>query len=275
MATFWDLNAEQWDELGRILAEERLEHVNAIVEDVHPADNFYVRHGKRAVDIVFSSAALAVTAPLNLVFGICTYFDVGRPILFVQKRVGKDGVLFKLVKFRNMTNEKGPNGELLPASERVTKFGKFMRQTSMDELLNFWSIFKGDMSVIGPRPLPALYLPRYNKRHRMRLAVRPGLECPPRSLDHYWSWQEQLENDVWYVENVSLKTDVMLFFKLIQYALDRKSSEARSEGDDRGTFFGYDWDGTAITEHEIPEELIERVARGQGTNECPAAVAES
>lgn len=262
MASFWDLNADQWDELARILAEERLPHVNEIVEEVHPADNLYARYGKRVIDIAVSGAALVVTAPLNLVFGICTYFDVGRPIFFVQKRVGKNGELFKLVKFRNMTNEKGPNGELLPASERVTNFGKFMRKSSMDELLNFWSIFKGDMSVIGPRPLPKVYLPRYNKRHMMRHAIRPGLECPPRQLDHYWTWQEQLENDVWYVENVSFKTDVMMFIQLVRYALDRKSSKARSEGDDRGSFFGYDWDGKAITEHEIPQEYIDLVASG-------------
>ena len=162
------------------LAEDRLDSINLGLEDVSPSKTFYAQYGKRIIDVVISVIALLVTLPFNLTLGIITFFDLGAPIFFAQKRAGKDGKVFTLLKFRNMNNAVGANGELLPPEERVTKIGRFVRKTSMDELLNFWSILKGDMSVIGPRPLPPEYTHRYNKRHVHRLDVRPGLECPPR-----------------------------------------------------------------------------------------------
>ncbi len=241
-----------------MLAEERLPLVNAGGAPVRPASGLYVRYGKRAVDIVASAAALAVTAPLNVVAAILTYRDVGSPILFRQKRTGRDGRVFELVKFRNMTNETDANGDLLPPAQRVTRFGRFMRRTSLDELLNFWSILKGDMSLIGPRPLVPEYLDRYSDRHRVRLSVRPGLECPPRIIgDHVWTWQEQFENDIWYVEHVSLRTDLMMAANLVRFALDPKSSFARSVTS-RGPFMGYSEDGRAISLAEVDQEYIDR-----------------
>ena len=228
------------------LAEERLPIINAKLEDVVPSDGLYVRYGKRTIDIVLSGAALVVTLPINTVIGVATLIDVGRPIFFKQVRIGKDEKPFYMFKFRNMRNTTDEDGELLPPAERVTKFGKFVRKTSLDELLNLWSVFKGDMSLIGPRPLLPEYTHRYNKRHRMRLAVRPGLECPPRKLDgHVWTWQEQLDNDVWYVENLSFKTDCMMFANLVRFTFDRKSASARAVSQ-RGTFMGYSKDGVAI-----------------------------
>jgi len=262
MARFEDYSVEEWNEIARRMAAERLPHVNENVAEVVPANNIYLRYGKRVLDIAIATTAIAITLPLNIVFAICTYIDIGNPILFKQTRIGKDGKKFKLVKFRNMTNETDVNGNLLPASQRITKFGSFMRRTSMDELLNFLSILKGDMSVIGPRPLVPEYVERYNKRHSYRMAVRPGLECPPRKLNEYWSWQEQLENDIWYVENVSFFTDIYMIWRLFLYAFDKKASKARSEGDERGSFMGYSEDGNAITETEVPEEIIERALRG-------------
>lgn len=243
------------------LARDRLPSINEALNDVKLNDSLYTRYGKRVLDVIIAGIALIVTLPVNAVIGLITLFDVGFPILFKQQRVGRDGKLFTLVKFRNMRNAFDGKGELLPPSERVTKFGRFVRRTSLDELLNFWSVLKGDMSILGPRPLVPEYTHRYNKRHRMRLAVRPGLECPPRYLDgHVWTWQEQLDNDVWYVEHLSFKTDCQMFINLVKFAFDRKSSAARTTAQ-RGTFMGYDLEGKAITLDDVPQDYIDLCER--------------
>lgn len=248
--------SQRW-QLADYLAEERLPVINELCADVKPRNTFYTRYGKRALDIVLAGIAICITLPINLVIGIITYFDVGRPIFFKQERIGKNAIPFQLVKFRNMSNSVDEYGELLPPEQRVTKFGKFVRRTSLDELLNFWSVFKGDMSIIGPRPLVPEYLARYNKRHKMRLVIRPGLECPPRVIsDRPVTWQDQFENDIWYVENVSFLTDCYMCLQLIRFALDRKNTKVRSTGK-RGIFMGYDWNGTAITMDQISDEMIE------------------
>ncbi|RGY96743.1 sugar transferase [Clostridium sp. AM58-1XD] len=240
------------------LAEDRLPAINAKLEGVYLRQNLYSKYIKRLLDIVVSLTALIVTLPINFVIGIITFFDVGRPIFFSQERIGKDGRPFTIVKFRNMRNTMNENGELLPASQRVTKWGTFVRRTSLDELLNFWSVLKGDMSLIGPRPLVPQYLERYSNRHKMRLAVRPGLECPPRGrLDHVLTWQDQFENDVWYVENISFLTDCKLAINLVRFAFDRKNSAARA-GAKRGTFMGYDENAVVINYEQVPQEYIER-----------------
>lgn len=258
--------AQRWYIADR-LAEERLPSINKDLKDVIPSRTLYVRYGKRFVDIIVSGTALIVTLPINVLLLVGTYLDVGCPVLFKQERIGKDGKNFELIKFRNMTNERDERGELLPPQKRVTKWGSFVRKTSLDELLNFWSVFKGDMSIIGPRPLVPEYKNRYNKRHRMRFAVRPGLECPPRwKLDHVWTWEEQFENDVWYVENVSLKTDLFLFLNLIRFALDKKSTQARAHGGDRGIFVGYDLHGQAIIYQDLSEDELDRLLGVSGTD---------
>lgn len=251
-----DLIADQIRMIGQKLAEDRLDRIDAIQAQVTPASNFYAKHGKRFLDIVISATALIVTLPINAVIGLITFLDVGRPLFFKQTRVGKDGKPFTILKFRNMTEERDGNGVLLPTEQRVTKWGRFVRKTSLDELLNFWSILKGDMSLIGPRPLPEVYLERYSERHMHRLDVRPGLECPPRDLAHgVWTWNDQLENDVWYVENVSFKVDCYMFLNLVRFAFDRKSANARAVAK-RGSFMGYDLDGQAINDAQIPEEYL-------------------
>lgn len=225
-------------------------------------DTFYTRYGKRLIDIAVSIIALLVTSPINLLIAVGTLLDVGRPVLFKQERLGKDGKVFTLVKFRNMTNETDEHGSLLPAGERVTKFGRLMRKTSLDELLNFWPILKGDMSLIGPRPLLVEYGPLYSERHRMRMAVRPGLECPtPERLDHPITWQEQFDNDVWYVENVSLATDLKLLLRIVGLVFDRRQTAIRGGGD-RGVFKGYDTNGIACSEDILPD-----IHAGQARNQ--------
>lgn len=243
------------------LAEDRLPIVNQKAAQVHPKVSFYSKYVKRFLDILISGFMLLVTLPINLLLLAGTFLDVGRPIFFTQERLGKGGKLFRIVKFRNMRDTRDEKGELLPPKQRVTKFGRFVRKTSLDELLNFWSILKGDMSVIGPRPLVPEYRTRFNSRHEKRLCVSPGLECPPRkALDHVWTWQEQLENDIWYVENVSFKTDVFLCFQLVRFAFDRKSANARTAAG-RGTFMGYDLDGNAINLDGVPQEYIDECER--------------
>lgn len=247
------------------LAEDRLPRVNAVSEPAKVKDTFYTRYGKRTIDFVIALLALTITLPVNLVIGIVTFFDVGAPILFKQQRTGKDGKSFTVYKFRNMRNTTDEKGQLLPPQMRVTKWGKLVRKTSMDELLNFWSVLRGDMSLIGPRPLPPQYLHRYSDRHRARLAVRPGLECPPRTgkAAEVRSWQAQFENDVWYVENVSLKTDVMMLIRLIQFALDSQSSAARAEVT-RGSFVGYSEENEAMSVHALTDEYAEAAIRKKG-----------
>ncbi len=266
MADRFALTRGQRWKIAGLLAQDRLPVINAKLDDVVPSKTLYSRFGKRAIDIVISGAAIVVTLPINVMLGIGAFIDVGRPVLFRQVRSGRGGRPFTIIKFRSMNNATDARGELLPASQRLTKFGTFIRKTSLDELLNFVSIFKGDMSLIGPRPLPPEYDGRYTKRHRARLAVRPGLECPPRFFDRLWTWQEQFENDVWYVENVSFRTDCLMVANLVRYALSPKSSAARASVS-RGVFMGYDLNGVAITLEEVPQEYIDVVAEEDDTVE--------
>lgn len=253
------LTKEQRLRVAEELAKDRLPIINRMQPVPKVRNTFYIRHLKRWIDVIISLIALLVTLPINLVIGVITFFDVGCPIFFKQERIGKDEKPFTIVKFRNMRNTTDERGELLPPSQRVTKFGKFVRKTSLDELLNFWSVFKGDMSLIGPRPLEGVYTSRYSDRHRQRLMVRPGLECPPRKLDgRPWTWSEQFENDIWYVENVSFLTDCKMLWYLVRFALDRKSANARATVG-RGIFMGYDLDGNAINLEEVSQEYIDRV----------------
>ncbi len=252
-----ELSVRQIEEIGRKLAADRLSLVNDVQPAVHPSGNvLYAKYGKRALDIVLSALACTVTLPVNAVIGLVTLADVGTPLFFKQVRVGRLGKRFSIVKFRNMRDERDENGDPLPPQQRVTKWGKFVRKTSLDELLNFWCVLRGDMSLIGPRPLPEVYLERYSERHMHRLDVRPGLECPPRDLSQgVWTWNDQFENDIWYVEHVSFKTDCMMLGKLVKFAFDRKSAQARAVAS-RGSFMGYDFDGVAINDAQIPAEYI-------------------
>lgn len=224
--------------------------------DITLRKSFYIKYGKRIIDIFISGIALLITLPINLIIMVVTVFDVGVPIIFRQERIGKDGRSFFLYKFRNMTNKTNDNGVLLPPSERVTKWGKFVRKTSLDELLNFWSIFKGDMSLIGPRPMPEQYRSRFSSFHKQRHLVRPGLECPFHDAKlRSEGWQGRFENDIWYVENISFATDVKLMFLLVKKVFSRTERSASAVGE-IGEFIGYRADGTVIDEFQIPREYL-------------------
>ena len=256
----WEqLTAEDKDKIIRIIMNERIQRENPADNSVKPRKTFYTMYGKRIIDILVSGAALFVTAPVNAVIMVITYFDVGSPVLFRQKRIGKNEKFFYLCKFRNMTNDTNERGELLPPSKRVTKWGKFVRSTSLDELLNFWSILKGDMSIIGPRPMPEQYLERMSRRHRQRHLVRPGLECPFHSRKFAsGGWHGRFENDIWYVENASFSTDLKMLALLVKKVFSRAERCESADGT-VGEFIGYNRKGFAIDEYKIPARYLKYV----------------
>ena len=234
------------DIMADMLRMRNLENANRNSKLITPKNTLYTRVIKRALDIMVSLPVVLVLTPLNLVFAVCTYLDVGSPILYKQTRTGKDGKPFILYKFRNMNENKDENGKLLPAVQRVTKFGKFMRKFSLDELLGFWSVLKGDMSIIGPRPLPVFFDDRMTERHKMRNTVRPGLECPrviKLDGEDIGPYHRQFENDVWYAENVSFWLDMKMIFLLVKMVFSLKTRGIHAGG---GSYFvGYDENGIA------------------------------
>nr|WP_325300689.1 sugar transferase [uncultured Dysosmobacter sp.] len=248
-------------QIGEINRKINLAHANEVSKPVCVRNSFYTRHIKRWLDICISLAALIVFLPVNLVLWVATYLDVGKPVIFRQARTGKNKRTFEIIKFRNMTNETDENGDLLPPEQRVTKWGRFVRRTSLDELLNFWLVLKGDMSIIGPRPLHDFYTPWMSDRHAARFAVRPGLDCP--ALDarrETASWQGRFENDVWYVENCSLALDFQLLFRLFLSVFCQNRRREREVGES-GTFIGYDAQGKAVSSQNIPENVIQYILR--------------
>lgn len=197
---------------------------------VHPKNSFYTRFVKRALDIVLSAIALIPALPIMGIISVIVLLDVGKPVFFPMYRPGKNGRVFRIYKFHDLNDKTDENGELLPPDMRVTKIGKILRSTSLDELPQLFNIIKGDMSIIGPRPLLRKYLPGYSDFQMMRHAVRPGLECPPmKDRDHPRSWDEQFEDDVWYVENVSFILDVKMLFGVLRMMLDRSDVKRRAE----------------------------------------------
>ena len=257
------LNRNMRWEVADLLKEHYLEIANSTSASATPRQSFYTERTKRAIDVTVSAAALVATLPINGIIAVATLATLGRPVFFKQQRLGKDGELFTLVKFRNMREAYDENGHPLPGPLRVTKLGRFMRRTSLDELLNFWSILKGDMSLIGPRPLVPEYRDRYSQRHFQRMAVKPGLECPPRRKGGSNTYGEQFENDVWYVENASFATDVHLVVRLFESVFDREESRRRSAAK-KGSFMGYDHDGSVVDSYHVPMWALDAVLERHG-----------
>lgn len=175
---------------------------------------------KRLLDICISGVALLILSPVLLVLCVLVRTKLGSPILFRQERPGKDEKIFTLCKFRTMTDARDENGELLPDDVRLTKFGKLLRATSLDELPELWNILKGDMSLIGPRPLLVSYLPYYTEEERLRHSVRPGLTGLAQvSGRNYIDWDNRLKKDVEYVKNLSFMMDMKVIFMTIKVVL--------------------------------------------------------
>lgn len=187
----------------------------------------YRRYIKRILDFIIALLALILVSPILIVVTIWLHFaNKGAGAFFTQERPGKDAKIFKVVKFKTMTDERDENGNLLPDEKRLTRVGRFVRSTSIDELPQFFNVLKGDMSLLGPRPLLVRYLPWYTEEERHRHDVRPGIsgwaQCHGRNT---LTWDEKLALDVWYVKHVSLKTDITIILKTIKSVLLRESVE--------------------------------------------------
>ena len=185
--------------------------------------SFYEKYIKRLLDILLSGLALIVLSPVLLVTAILVRTKLGSPVIFCQERPGKDEKIFRLYKFRSMTDEKDENGNLLPDEIRLTRFGRLLRSTSLDELPELWNIFRGDMSIVGPRPLLVRYLPRYNEEQKHRHDVRPGLTGWAQiNGRNAISWEEKFRLDVWYVRNLRFTTDVKIIFLTVKKVFCRE-----------------------------------------------------
>lgn len=183
----------------------------------------YRKYIKRILDFILSLIALVILSPIILVIAILVRIKLGSPVIFKQKRPGLNEKIFTLYKFRTMTDAKDENGNLLPDNIRLTKFGKILRSTSLDELPELFNILKGDMSIVGPRPLLVKYLSLYNKSQKHRHDVRPGFtgwaQCNGRNA---LSWEEKFDLDIYYVNHVSFFIDVKILFKTIKIVLLRE-----------------------------------------------------
>ena len=221
-----------------------------------PRNTIYSKYIKRLLDIILSGIAILILSPVLLIIAVLELIYHGSPIVYVDKRPGKDGKIFDLYKFRSMTNECDENGKLLHPSKRITKFGRILRRTSLDELAGLFNVFNGTISIIGPRPLMVDYLPLYNERHKYRHYVRPGLACwnlksSNKLTSASWTWNAQFESDIYYVENVSFWLDVKMVFKTIQVMLTK--SEMRTNSD-RVKFNGDNLNETRTRQELFAEE---------------------
>lgn len=183
----------------------------------------YKKYIKRILDIILSLIAIIITLPIFLIVGILVLIFIGQPAIFRQKRPGKNEKIFTMYKFRTMTNKKDENGNLLPDELRLTKLGKFLRKTSLDEIPEFINILKGDMSFVGPRPLLVEYLPYYKEEEHHRHDVRPGLTGLAQvngrnNLD----WNDKFQKDLEYVNNITFINDVKIIIDTIKIVFKRE-----------------------------------------------------
>ena len=192
---------------------------------------------KRCLDFLLSLCAIIILSPVLLVLCILVRTKLGSPIFFRQERPGRNEKIFTLCKFRTMTDERDANGELLPDSVRLTKFGKFLRATSLDELPELFNILKGDMSIIGPRPLLVSYLPYYSEREKLRHSVRPGLTGLAQvSGRNFIDWDRRMAKDVEYVENLTFAMDLKVLWMTVKTVLGHSEEVAEDTNAVEGNF---------------------------------------
>lgn len=190
----------------------------------------YGKFVKRLIDIIVSGLGLIILSPVLLILCILVRVKLGSPVLFTQERPGKDEKIFKLYKFRSMTDERDENGELLPDEVRLTRFGKLLRSTSLDELPELLNILKGDMSLIGPRPLLVRYLPYYTKEERHRHDVRPGLTGLAQvNGRNALGWEDRFAYDLQYVKNLSFGMDIKVLGMTMGKVLKRSGTLSGAE----------------------------------------------
>ena len=198
----------------------------------------YSKYIKRLLDILISLTFIVLFSWLYLILVILVRIKLGSPVLFCQERPGYNEKIFKLYKFRTMTDKRDEKGNLLPDSERLTKFGSMLRSTSLDELPEMFNILKGDMSLIGPRPLLVEYLPYYTEEERLRHSVRPGLTGLAQvSGRNYLAWDNRLAKDVEYVNHISFIMDVKIIIKTIMVVFKKEDVSV-----DTNVVEGYLWD---------------------------------
>jgi len=233
-----------------------------------PSPSLIERGAKRALDLALASAGLGLSLPLLSLVAAAIRIDMGTPVTYRQVRIGKDEKPFRLWKFRTMTKERGPDGALLPDAERLTKLGRWLRETSLDELPQLINVLAGEMSIVGPRPLLVRYLPRYAERQRLRHKVRPGLTGWAQihgrnALD----WSSKLELDAWYAENVSLGLDLRIILRTVLLVLTRQSvlSGAGGELDEFWGAAGPPTEGPRA----FPVEENELITNGRGERPAP------
>ncbi len=192
---------------------------------------------KRLLDFILSLCAIIVLSPVLLVLAVLVRIKLGSPVLFKQERPGRHEKIFTLCKFRTMTDERDENGELLPDHVRLTRFGKFLRSSSLDELPELFNILKGDMSIIGPRPLLVSYLPYYSEEEKKRHNVRPGLTGLAQvSGRNFIDWDRRLEKDVEYVEHLSFAMDCRVLWMTVQTVLGHSDEVAEDTNAVEGNF---------------------------------------
>lgn len=179
---------------------------------------------KRLLDLTLSAAALCLLSPVFAIVAVLVRKKLGSPVLFRQERPGRGEKIFTLYKFRTMTDERDDEGRLLPDNRRLTRFGSFLRSSSLDELPELWNILRGDMSLIGPRPLLVSYLPYYTERERLRHTVRPGLTGLAQvSGRNFIEWDRRLEKDAEYVERLSFGLDLQILLRTVKTVLVREN----------------------------------------------------
>lgn len=197
----------------------------------------YKKFIKRCLDFLLSLCGIIVLGPVLAVLAVLVRVKLGSPVLFKQERPGKDEKIFTLCKFRTMTDARDEKGELLPDAVRLTKFGKFLRATSLDELPELFNIVKGDMSVIGPRPLLVSYLPYYTERERLRHSVRPGLTGLAQvSGRNFLDWDRRFQKDVEYVEHLTFGMDLKVLWMTVQTVLGHTDEVAEDTSAAEGNF---------------------------------------
>ncbi len=189
--------------------------------------SLYRDGGKRLFDFVASGLGLVVLSPLLLLLWLVGLVNFGSPVIFRQRRPGKNNKIFYMIKFRSMTNKTGPDGQLLPDAERLTKYGKFLRASSLDELPELWNVFIGNMSLVGPRPLLERYLERYSPEQKRRHEASPGITGWAQvNGRNAIGWSEKFALDVWYVDNVSFALDLKILWMTAMKVVRRSGISA-------------------------------------------------
>lgn len=191
----------------------------------------YAKYVKRLLDFILSFLAIIILSPVMLIIYILVRVKLGKPAIFKQQRPGKDEKIFTLYKFRTMTDEKDENGNLLPDEKRLTKFGKMLRSTSLDELPELFNILKGDMAIVGPRPLAVQYLPYYTEEERHRHDVRPGLTGLAQIHGRNCiDWGKKFEYDLSYIKDISIINDLKIIIKTVVKVFEKEGIAVRGEG---------------------------------------------